>query len=1344
MNTPFFAMPVLAAAPQEDLPYFVGTLLGSGLLLFLMFLGILKCIAVMRRETASTPCLVALLLFLIGWFGSAVFNMGVKQFGWMPAIQMIWWPILALLNLAALLIGIIGLVTYDRSKFKQGKSQAIWAIVLSSLSVLAAIAGVCIGFYQQTRGTFSAGVPKREDLAQYNCSVEAPKQWRKIDPKTLGIDTAALGYRHSLPEMYMLLVSEQVGAESGMDEFAGAVKRILQSAVAIEHQEEQDVTIGTLKFRRIVTSGRAEAAGLDLAYENWLVGDNGTYWRIVVWGAIKEQSTVATEARKFAENFRILVPGKEMAPAAGRLVDVKKPEWGFESHLAGQGWNSIVAKLPLGRLSISRPFSAMTVVPLRFDEESPDLESVARGLLSTMGFADPPGPGSTKTPITTPLGAGLEFTASREVEGKPFRYIIRIIRGEKQACLVAGWTSLNDMGPIKKSLDQIILMPAAGEIPAPTAEENQALGLALNEVGLSYYSRKQYATAAHWFQKAHTLAKDDEHVLHNCAEALQKAGKVTEALAVLDSELPRFPTALKLQTQRVMLMAKNGDPDAANSRFCELVGEGLNDDDVLLSWLTQLNVLDRQDLGEKAAEVWIAKHPTIDARRYQAEIIANGGDDERATALYEKLAKEYPENEQVACEFGENLNDTGNYQRAEEIAKTVLAKTPEHVRALQLLGWSQMGQHRYREAKATFESAARTSPDDPDLEAAIQRASRALGQGQNSGIKEPLTPVSLPDAVDLDVKGSALATYEKDGAAAVFLSRSVTYEFAKGKPLRRTMRRRVRVLNQAGVAPFSALEFPFDPVNERIFVNKLEVEDESGKKIATGSLDDAFVRDAESRLASEDKVLQVPVPGVKRGCTVTYEVTMEDRFPEADFPFTRHLFAYHFPCLVDAIFIKGDVSRVKEVMGAAGEVKKMQANGVLGWISKNQPGHDMETLNTSLETRAPMLWLGGGSTTWAQLGKEYLAQIASRLEPDESAVKLARDLCKGLKTDREKIEVLAREVQKEIEYQGIEFGVRARQPNSVKDILEHKFGDCKDHALLLYQLLRAVKVESHLALVQTSYRVQPELPSLDQFDHMVLHVPTLGKSWLVDPTDKELALAKFPARELWESHAFILEPGNSRLLPPFSEPPNDSSEMECHRTLTPSGNDWQVTETVTFSGYYAAEIRDEFSDESPAEQTRHAQALLNDESHVELVNFRFENLEDVNKPASLDFTYKVRNAIKTKDGKAFGAIPAALEKGYLEMAFVQNRQTPFRYRYPFHLTSVVDLKLPHAADFGRLVSHGGAHYTSWSLAPSSDSELKFDFRAKTGEWNAKEYAGFYEEWQSAHRAWDLQVTWKVD
>src|SRR5439155_22130028 len=135
-------------------------------------------------------------------------------------------------------------------------------------------------------------------------------------------------------------------------------------------------------------------------------------------------------------------------------------------------------------------------------------------------------------------------------------------------------------------------------------------------------------------------------------------------------------------------------------------------------------------------------------------------------------------------------------------------------------------------------------------------------------------------------------------------------------------------------------------------------------------------------------------------------------------------------------------------------------------------------------------------------------------------------------SEADKIAALLRHVQQDYVYRAVEFGRRARVPQPVAAVLHNHFGDCKDHALLLHQLLGAAGIQSHLALVRANDVLITEMPSLDQFDHVIVFVPptqTEPRARIVDCTDKGSGLGN--GNPYSRTHeALLLAPAKPRLI----------------------------------------------------------------------------------------------------------------------------------------------------------------------------------------------------------------------
>src|SRR5690606_6900842 len=150
---------------------------------------------------------------------------------------------------------------------------------------------------------------------------------------------------------------------------------------------------------------------------------------------------------------------------------------------------------------------------------------------------------------------------------------------------------------------------------------------------------------------------------------------------------------------------------------------------------------------------------------------------------------------------------------------------------------------------------------------------------------------------------------------------------------------------------------------------------------------------------------------------------------------------------------------------------------------------------------------------------------------------LAAELTGGATTESERIAAIAGHVQSGLAYRAIAFGPRALIPTPADQIVQTAFGDCKDHSLLMHLLLKAAGVESYLTLVRFPGDIHPGVPSLDQFNHMILMVPALGDRF-IDATDKHTSIMLPVPYGLGGQTALVLDPQQPRLVPIPPFPPD--------------------------------------------------------------------------------------------------------------------------------------------------------------------------------------------------------------
>ena len=1363
----------LAAATMPT-PEKVGGMVGAAICLVCLIFGIIKCALIMRRPTTHKLCVTALLVLLTGWLiGAAARVPEVLTDGWQSPYAILIKGVGLLLIVAALVLGIIGLAIYDRNRFRQGRAQAIWSIVLGSMPLVFVLASSGVAAIKAATAEVAANAepPASKTITnqEFNFSIMPARQWVDFKPSPPNALTC-LSLRRANPEVYLMVIAEHLTGTLELDQLREIAKANIAGAATVLDQSEEKLELDGMTFARVHTKAQFEKAGLTLQYEHWLATRMGFSWQFVFWSHPGDQANLAREAQAMMSTFRVLDRSLNGA-GKGTVKDVARTAYGYRTQLEGKGWgtwNDSKVNVLVDFRAV-RPNLALIVLPLRFDSEPPDMPALTRGLLTGLDFDRTPENEFEVKPWTPGrAGAGHDDTVNhersndsyqasltgqelqieREVDGKRFHYILRVARGNDCAYLLGGWAIVGkgDLDLVRRGLDAIALEPPRGAAPELSPAQRKALGEVFNEAGISLLNRDECEQAAEWFFKGFKCG-NDPIILGNAGEALERAQQPAAGRDRLAPFMERFPNHLSLGLHYARLQVLSGDAEAGGATFLKLIDHGLKDEDKLLSWLTFLTKAEHYPPALRCADAWVAKHPTANSRRWRAQTYAASGDDAKAVGLLEKLREEYPSDPHVPLDLGRSYNDVGEHAKAAELAEQILRDGKEDPRAILILGWSQMGRKWYRDAKATFERAARKAPDDAEIRNAIRSASAALGQGDNSDIKQALEPVAIPPDVRSALAANPASPDFGAGYPSAWLMRATGYHFEKGKPIRRTDHRRVKVLTSEGAKEFSSVETLFDPLSERVFMNRLEVKDAAGKTVAQASLGDAYVCDVDNGTASHDKVLHMQVAGVQAGTTVEWEVTTEDRGPADSVRFIRHLFANLMPVAGEAVFVTGEVSALHAETAQGEGLKPLHGDRLAAWIAPPQAAASNEPAAVWAERRCPMLWLGGQEKSWEKVGANYLKSINDRLVVDDAVSKLATSLVAGKSSDHDKIAAIARYVQQEIGYKAIEFGVRARRPNSSADTLRLRYGDCKDTALLTHQLLRAAGITSHLALVNTNWTVQPALPDLDQFNHMVVMVPALGKNWLMDATDKALALADFPADRLWHAHALVLDPAGPRLIPPPPPPPAASARVTSRRTLTADGHDWQVEESIVFCGYHGAWIRDTLTGCSATEQRDKVQSLLAREGSAQVREFRFANPDDPAEPARLEVSYAVRDGVKQDSGHHSGCLPALWERSFLSSQFVKDRKTAFQLVYPLHFTSEVTVKLSAPADSATahaLSRRAQTEFGAWSLKPEtrgSELFLHFDFLAKPGIHPAARYNAFHDDRHDVLQAWDASLAW---
>jgi hypothetical protein len=404
----------------------------------------------------------------------------------------------------------------------------------------------------------------------------------------------------------------------------------------------------------------------------------------------------------------------------------------------------------------------------------------------------------------------------------------------------------------------------------------------------------------------------------------------------------------------------------------------------------------------------------------------------------------------------------------------------------------------------------------------------------------------------------------------------------------------------------------------------------------------------------------------------------------------------------------------------------------------------------------PIVWVGDRKDSWEREAQQYLKLIAEKMVQDETTRQSALDLTKNCRTRREKLAALAAYVQSACTYQGIEFGRRGKVPNTSLETLRLHYGDCKDHALLLKQLLAATGIDSHLAIVNSKGAIAEELPSLDQFDHMVLFVPNeaIGEpnnaccGLVIDATEKDADPLLFPPYGLADKPLLVLDGAKPRFVRTPAYPP-DAQQLTSRRRISVRPNasqrNWievDVQEQLTFNPYIAPGIRCYLRMHEAGKRREAIQEVLSEGQNVRVKRVDVENLDDTSKPLVLHLEYLLPDAfhrlVASADGNTLvGRIPSTWETYFLEAEYLDARETPFEVKSPKLIHTSLEIQLPNGYQLGELerwTTSGQTAFVAWaSQAHQTGTSINVEHsvRVPAGQYAAKYYPEYYADMKEA-------------
>ena len=300
----------------------------------------------------------------------------------------------------------------------------------------------------------------------------------------------------------------------------------------------------------------------------------------------------------------------------------------------------------------------------------------------------------------------------------------------------------------------------------------------------------------------------------------------------------------------------------------------------------------------------------------------------------------------------------------------------------------------------------------------------------------------------------------------------------------------IRIQSQAGVEAFGQLVFGYSSATEKLEVAYVRVRKPDGRVVGTPeSTAQDFAPDVlrEAPMYSDYRQRHISVAALEPGDTLEYRTVTRVLTPLAAGNFW---YEYTFPkgVAVTENRLEIDIPKAREVkLKTPTRQPDIQDTGdrrIYTWVVKDiRPDRDKDKDEMD-EATGPDVQLTT-FTDWKQIAQWYAKLQGERMTVDDGVRKKADELTKGAETPTEKARRLYDFVARNVRYVSISLGVGRYQPHSASDVLQNGYGDCKDKHTLFSALLRAEGIQSYPVLIGSARKLDADVPSPAQFDHVI-------------------------------------------------------------------------------------------------------------------------------------------------------------------------------------------------------------------------------------------------------------------
>ena len=290
---------------------------------------------------------------------------------------------------------------------------------------------------------------------------------------------------------------------------------------------------------------------------------------------------------------------------------------------------------------------------------------------------------------------------------------------------------------------------------------------------------------------------------------------------------------------------------------------------------------------------------------------------------------------------------------------------------------------------------------------------------------------------------------------------------------------------------------------------------------------------------------------------------------------------------------------------------------------------------------------------------------------------IADNLTKNTTSKREKAEVIFNWVQDNINYVAFEDGLGGFIPRSAASVCSKRYGDCKDMANLLYEMLNHVGVTSYRTWIGTRDRHYSylEVPTPMVDNHMINTAVIENDTIFLDATDSFVPFG-MPSAFTQTKEALIgIDDNVYKIIKVPAQRPDQSITTITSNMQLENGN-LKVSEQRDMIGYDKVDFITDYlykkEDKTDEEFLNTTLALGNNKTKY--TNISRKNFDNKKTPLSISYDLKIENYTKTIGDKSYINlnIDRTLSKSNLDLTDRKySKKIDYKFKKEFTTTFTV-------------------------------------------------------------------------